>query len=94
MTAQEEKAMLQARYTNDRRDVPPTVTSPSPPSAPPLRPRPPADYIQETKEQDMRMSTLLSEVDNHGLMSNGHTRPVNNTPTPPPSLPPKIPENP
>lgn len=95
LTAAEEKAMLQAKYDAERREAAPPPLA-TPPPLPPLMPRPPAEYIEETKEHDARVSTLLSEVDAHGRVPNGdasHSL-LLKTPPPPPALPPKVPEDP
>lgn len=69
MTAAEEKKMLAARYAAER----------NPSTPPPLMPRPPADYIKETREEDARVSKyVLGDVP----LMNG------DIPAPPP-LPPK-----
>lgn len=68
LTAAEEKALLRAKYAAEDQsaanghasDVPPSLhpyASATPvmdPTPPPLMPRPPADYIQETQEVDLR----------------------------------------
>jgi hypothetical protein len=81
LTAAEEKALLRARYDaydSSRKTQTPNSAPPAdPPMAsastpPPLMPRPPAEYIKETQEEDARLSKLngvLSDVP--GLKLNG-----------------------
>lgn len=68
LSAAEEKALLRAKYNDEEPKArlnggsPPTGTSTSasasstPPAPPPLMPRPPVEYIQETQEEDARVS--------------------------------------
>lgn len=63
MTAAEEKAMLRARYAQEEggsssSPAPPPVFSAPPP--PPLAPRPPREYIQETRDEDLRLQRALA----------------------------------
>ncbi|KAG2106804.1 uncharacterized protein F5147DRAFT_224927 [Suillus discolor] len=71
LTAAEEKAQLRAKYAAEEQQangnvsasasgfIPhhrsPSSTAFSPPPPPPLMPRPPAEYIQETQEEDARV---------------------------------------
>ncbi|KAG1865224.1 hypothetical protein C8R48DRAFT_772922 [Suillus tomentosus] len=71
LTAAEEKAQLRAKYAAEEQQangnvsasasgfIPhhrsPSRTALSPPPPPPLMPRPPAEYIQETQEEDARV---------------------------------------
>jgi hypothetical protein len=78
LTAAEEKAQLRAKYaaeeqqTNGHGNGSPSASSsgfPFPPngdpSPPPLMPRPPVEYIQETQEEDARVRYLVnSGIDN------------------------------
>jgi len=70
LTAAEEKAQLKAQYEARDQVVLPPVQPQTPtsafsnvnpnntlPSPPPLRPRPPVDYINQTKEEDTRMNS-------------------------------------
>ena len=73
LSAVEEKAKLKAKYDAEergsRRDgtPAPSVGSNSssnvatPPTPPPLMPRPPAEYIQETQEEDARVSRYVQQ---------------------------------
>lgn len=75
-------------------------STPTPPTPPPLMPRPPAEYIQETQEEDARVSKLAfgggtnlkledgEEYGVNGLYVNGNGSVVK-APGPPPPLPPK-----
>ena len=81
LTAAEEKALLRAKYDaygSNRKITPnnaplagnPSLTSGSAP--PPLMPRPPAEYIKETQEEDARLSRLNGVLDNvQGIKPNG-----------------------
>nr|GAT61257.1 predicted protein [Mycena chlorophos] len=75
LTAAEEKALLKAKYDAENNAPKPKVngngvytngsssipSAPStPPAPPPLMPRPPADYIQETQEEDARVSRFVT----------------------------------
>ncbi len=66
MTAAEEKAMLKAKYAmedqvNGSSGSIASSSSSSVPAPPPLMPRPPAEYIQETQEEDERVSRMVHE---------------------------------
>ncbi|KAK0482681.1 hypothetical protein IW261DRAFT_1048759 [Armillaria novae-zelandiae] len=66
MTAAEEKAMLKAKYAMEDQvnGSSPSIASSSSssvPAPPPLMPRPPAEYIQETQEEDARVSRMVRE---------------------------------
>ncbi|PBK93290.1 hypothetical protein ARMGADRAFT_1063369 [Armillaria gallica] len=66
MTAAEEKAMLKAKYAkedqvNGSGGSIASSSSSSVPAPPPLMPRPPAEYIQETQEEDERVSRMVHE---------------------------------
>ena len=75
LTAAEEKALLKAKYEayGSGRKVMPQAstrkatsipTTPPPPSTPPpLMPRPPAEYIKATQEEDLRLSQLNGVLD-------------------------------
>lgn len=81
LSAAEEKALLRAKYdaygsnrkvtpNNAPAPVNPPLTSGSAP--PPLMPRPPAEYIKETQEEDARLSRLNGVLDNvQGVKPNG-----------------------
>ena len=84
LTAAEEKALLRAKYdaySSSRKVTPQPLnnvsrTNPSSVSAsapPPLMPRPPAEYIKETQEEDARLSRLNGVLDDvvPGVKSNG-----------------------
>ncbi|KAJ7063077.1 hypothetical protein C8F01DRAFT_1131451 [Mycena amicta] len=76
LTAVEEKALLKAKYdAQDKPKVnghnagytngiglssPSSSTPSTPPIPPPLMPRPPAEYIQETQEEDARVSRFVT----------------------------------
>ncbi|KAF8912235.1 hypothetical protein CPB84DRAFT_1841909 [Gymnopilus junonius] len=74
LTAAEEKALLKAKF--EARDAGRSTPKPATPVAngassasgapphtpPPLMPRPPADYIKETQEEDARLSRLNGEM--------------------------------
>ncbi|KAG1731948.1 hypothetical protein EDB19DRAFT_1912328 [Suillus lakei] len=83
LTAAEEKAQLRAKYAAEEQQAngnvsasasglishhpSPSSTVPSPPPPPPLMPRPPAEYIQETQEEDARVryyDSISTGVDN------------------------------
>lgn len=91
LSAKEEKALLRARYeaegqqsNNDAPPYPvdaPTNTHSSPP---PLAPRPPADYIKQTQEEDARLSRFVS--DERLNLADDYT---NGSAFQPPPLPPK-----
>lgn len=66
MTAAEEKALLKAKYAMEdhANGSSPSIASSSSssvPAPPPLMPRPPAEYIQETQEEDARVSRMVRE---------------------------------
>lgn len=81
LTAAEEKAQLRAKYAAEEQQVNGNVSTspsgfishhplnavPSPPPPPPLMPRPPAEYIQETQEEDARVryyDSISTGIDN------------------------------
>lgn len=78
-----------------------SLTPPSAPgSPPPLMPRPPVEYIQETREEDERVSKIAIDGANlpmdgteNGIYTNGHVPHGQSgalkVPGPPPPLPPK-----
>lgn len=63
MTAAEEKAMLRARYAQEEggssSSAAPSYPA-APPPPPPLAPRPPREYIQETRDEDLRLQRALA----------------------------------
>lgn len=68
LTAAEEKALMKAKYASDDGMISNQSASssslsslPTPPAPPPLMPRPPVEYIQETQEEDARVSRFVSE---------------------------------
>jgi hypothetical protein len=77
LSALEEKALLKAKYDAEERAARPNGTpaqtpaqsagsissfgAPTPPTPPPLAPRPPAEYIQETQEEDARVSRYVQQ---------------------------------
>ncbi|KAK0211318.1 hypothetical protein DFS33DRAFT_1379268 [Desarmillaria ectypa] len=67
MTAAEEKAMLKAKYAMEDQvngstgSIASSSSSVRVPAPPPLMPRPPAEYIQETQEEDARVSRMVRE---------------------------------
>ncbi|KAG2150646.1 uncharacterized protein EDB93DRAFT_327356 [Suillus bovinus] len=86
LTAAEEKAQLRAKYAAEEQQANGNVSasassfvphhpSPSnavlsPPPPPPLMPRPPAEYIQETQEQDARVryyDSITMGIDNSSM---------------------------
>jgi hypothetical protein len=80
LTAAEEKALLRSKYdghdSNRKTTQPPNKASPPLASAstpPPLMPRPPAEYIKETQEEDARLSRLNGVLDDttSGIKLNG-----------------------
>ena len=114
LSAMEEKAMLKARYEAEERiakesSPPPSFgsipvrTNGMPPAPPPLAPRPPAEYIQETQAEDARVRDSVAMHDGDPSVGdqkiNLDLRPFTpfsatlptllETPGPPPPLPPK-----
>jgi hypothetical protein len=81
LTAAEEKALLRSKYDvhdSNRKATPQPPNKASPPLAsastpPPLMPRPPAEYIKETQEEDARLSRLNGVLDSttSGIKLNG-----------------------
>jgi len=81
LTAAEEKALLRSKYDiydSSRKTSPHPPSNASPPLAsastpPPLMPRPPAEYIKETQEEDARLSRLNGVLDDvtPGIKLNG-----------------------
>lgn len=77
LTAAEEKALLKAKFeafdsSRKGSQQPPALVTPlSPPNGlpapvltpPPLMPRPPAEYIKETQEEDARLSKITGVLD-------------------------------
>ncbi|KAK0196464.1 hypothetical protein F5146DRAFT_4067 [Armillaria mellea] len=66
MTAAEEKALLKAKYAMEDQGngSSPSIASSSSssvPAPPPLMPRPPVEYIQETQEEDARVSRMVRD---------------------------------
>jgi hypothetical protein len=84
LTAAEEKALLRSKYDgydSNRKVTPHRPSNASPPilplasasTPPPLMPRPPAEYIKETQEEDARLSRLNGVLDDPsvGIKLNG-----------------------
>lgn len=78
LTAAEEKALLKAKYETygSGRKVTPQASTrkgtsipTTPPPPPPLMPRPPAEYIKETQEEDARLSQLNGVLDGVTLLN-------------------------
>jgi hypothetical protein len=112
LTAAEEKAQLRRKYmSEDQTPQSPTSNGTGPPNAssasspPPLMPKPPKEYIRETREEDARVSRM-ADINNPASVMNGHqltpspsndgfglspTSPTTSSPGPPPPLPPKVP---
>ncbi|KAJ7580927.1 hypothetical protein C8J56DRAFT_896276 [Mycena floridula] len=100
MTAAEDKALLGAKFgiTPSANGINAGTGTKVPTTPPPLMPRPPVSYIQETQEEDARVSRMvladavvpLDDI-NRGSTLNGVTEQVNGIkmPGPPPPLPPK-----
>jgi hypothetical protein len=68
LSAMEEKARLKAKYEAEENaanggypPIPVVSLTPVPANPPPLMPRPPAEYIQETQEEDARVSRYVSQ---------------------------------
>ncbi|KAK0463499.1 uncharacterized protein EV420DRAFT_1638435 [Desarmillaria tabescens] len=109
MTAAEEKAMLKAKYATEDQvngsngSIASSSSSSAPaPAPPPLMPRPPAEYIQETQEEDARVSKMVHEDGALALDDDDDALPLPNgngsaaeplkpffANVPPPPLPPK-----
>ncbi|KZT18091.1 hypothetical protein NEOLEDRAFT_1184596 [Neolentinus lepideus HHB14362 ss-1] len=100
LTAAEEKALLRAQYEAEDRGAGSSVAglSASPPSfptpdydvppPPPLAPRPPVEYIQETQQEDARLQAEIISITPSAPISRATSVAVAA-----PSSPPPVPEN-
>lgn len=84
LTAAEEKAQLKAQYEAQDRAASPPIQTQQPqtptsafnnvnpnntlPTPPPLKPRPPVDYINQTKEEDDRMQSQYLDLQRAGSL--------------------------
>lgn len=88
LTADQEKALLRAKYAAESGVASLPNGNSKPIAPPPLMPRPPAAYIQETQEEDARVSQFISSNNIH-LGLDPYVQPLSNGVAAPPPLPPK-----